>query len=181
MSEIIKLRSTIRPELMWSALLRGTLFATVGALLLIYGGTTLPKNSLIGWGIPLVLVSLMLIAFGLIPYRRLSRLQVNPDEIHIKETSFCFISKKKMCFTVPFASIEKIELLERRALYGIGVQLKHNPSEKISVHDPRFDMQRYQACSQKRFDCDLFFPYFTSHAVEELKEVFEGEGDPNPD
>ena len=164
------LRSSVKSSLMRFALLRGTILAGLGAAVLIYG-TFLPVKTLSVWGFPLFCLSLGMIAVGLLPYRKLRRLEMNPYEILIEDDQWWHFVAKGVClFSIPINSVEKTEYLDEANQYGIKVFLKKPIKEQIKVHARDFDMGGFIATSRKRQKCDLFLPYFSARAYNSLKK-----------
>ena len=157
----MKLRSVVRSDLLKAELLRGSLVAAPGIGIIIAGGIWIPVESMSLFGVVCLFLGFALIGAGLIPYRRLARLQLQPHEIHIGETGFIFSVRGKKTLSVPFLAIAGSEYVEKGRVYGVGICLKKSSQEKIIVHDSDFDMKRFQEDSRRRFSCDLFLPYFT--------------------
>lgn len=168
-SDTLTLRSAIKPQLMSSILMKGTVLASFGAGSLLYAGIFLPLETLKVWGIPLFIFSFTLITFGLLPYRRITYLEKNPHKIEIGNKSFLFAQHGKPSFTVPTISVKKITYIDRGNDYGIGVTLKTPVSQKIYVHDQSFNMEKYQGMSRSKYGCDLYLPYFSERSFERMK------------
>lgn len=160
------LRSSIKPSLMRKTLWQGTVLAALGAFIFLYAGVAIQRTTLQTWGIPILGVGLALITLGLLPYRRLTRLELNPYKIVIaSETEFTFF-KGIPLFTIPFAAIDTISFYDGKKDYGICIKLKNTPTEKVIVHTSSTCLKVFQ-----RNGCDLFFPYFTRRSFDELKSV----------
>lgn len=168
------LRSSIKTSLKRHALFKGTLFASLGAFLILYGGIFVPVAELTTWGLPLLLAGGTLITLGLRPYQRLSYLERKPNVLTISQEDLQFTTRGKLTLTIPWVSIEKITYVESRTEYGIRIHLKHPLPEKIMVHNPRFNSSRFQKDSRKKQQCDLFFPYFSRNAYKQLSEHCSG-------
>lgn len=149
--------------------MRGTLIAGVGGGLFLGGGLYLTPETLSVWGLPLFVVAMGLMAFGLIPYRRLCRLEVNPYEAVPSDEGITFYAQKKKRFTIPRASIERMAFCEKGRAYGIGVWLKQPLPEKVVVHEKGPVLHSYRKWARKRFGCDLFLPYFTKRGLAQLE------------
>jgi hypothetical protein len=151
-------------------LLRGSAIAGIGALILLIAGATVPPQDLSIWGWPIIIVSFGLIAIGLIPYRRLSRLEDKPSKLVLTDDNeIIYIVNDRKRVTIPYDSIEKMEYLKNSNIYGIGLWLKKNNNLKPVVHDPLFNAIGHQKIAQKRFGCDLFLPFFSERALAELQ------------
>lgn len=126
------------------------------------------------FGIPIFITGLALIAIGLLPYRRLLRLQLKPHEIHDEGEYLIFLQQGKPLFKICKKNIQKIAFLKKENIYGLGVWLKRPLEEKIKVLQPNFDFAAFMADSVQRFEgCDLFLPYFTERSCEEIKDQLE--------
>lgn len=168
-NDSIKLFSSIKPALLRASLIRGTVIALCGVLLLAYGGTFLDVNTLSFWGIPLLLVGGGLIAFGLIPYRRLCRYEKNPNEIVVNQGGYMqFVERGKIKYSIPIESIDQLKYHEMGNDYGICVIFKKDVEKKMIVHNGRFDMGAYQKYCRSSYGCDLYIPYFARRAFTRL-------------
>ena len=166
-------RSSIHSELLNHTLKRGTVLGGSGVFLFLMGGTILPLELLSLWGIPFFTVGLFFIAIGLIPYRKLARLQLTPHEIHFDGKTLLFLKQGKPLFKIDVPSIEKINYLEREHLYGMGIWLKKPINEKVKVLQSQFNFAAFTTDSMHRFQgCDLFLPFFTKRSFEEFQTVF---------
>lgn len=161
-------QSSIRTSLKTLTLLRGSLIAGFGALFIVFAGVFLTTENLKVWGWPVIIISFGFIAAGLIPYRRLCRLEMSPYEAVSHEGGLTFTAMGKKMFTIPSVSIGRIEYCEKGNRYGIGIWLKKPLPEKVLVHDRRFDIAYYQARAKRQFGCDLFLPFFTKRALGNL-------------
>lgn len=164
----MKFYTTITPRIKRQLLFRGTPIASLGILLLSYGGVFLSPSQLNIWGIPLVLLSIMLIAIGLIPYRRLCRLESTPDCLVLDTTGMTLVQQGKRRYMIPHDSIEKMEYIEKGGDYGIGIWLKQPIPEKVVVYDPRFDMQLFQNKMVKRYGCPLYLSRFSRRTFAQI-------------
>ena len=91
--EALVVRSCIQTSLLSFILKRGALLGGSGVLLLIFGGTFLPLEILSVWGVPLFFIGMTLVTGGLLPYRKLNRLQLRPHEIHCDGKNLFFLVK----------------------------------------------------------------------------------------
>ncbi len=83
---VVKIRSSICSQLMKSTLLKGTLYAALGVIILVLAGAFLPSETLTTFGLPIFIMGIGLITFGLLPYRRLTSIEKCPNELWIKES-----------------------------------------------------------------------------------------------
>lgn len=164
--DTITLRSTIHPDLKRSMLFKGSAIAIIGFLPLLYAGIMVPAEHLQFWGFPLFLLSFAMIAAGLIPYRKICKLEEQPNEIILSQDSLQYYENKKLLFTIPLSNIDSIQNIEEGKRYGIGMQLK-NSENKIILHQP-IEIAKIRKKMQKTYGVDLFFPYFSHRSYQEL-------------
>jgi hypothetical protein len=169
--ETLKLRNSIKPALIHFTLIRGTVLGAIGICLILYTGIFLPPIALQYWGSLILLVGGGLITWGLLPYRRLRRLEVKPYEIvAVENKALHYLSNGKSLFSIPTQSIHRITYFEKNKDYGIAIHLKYPLPEKIRVQDVRFNFDAFQKKSLKKYDCDLFLPYFSERSWRALKD-----------
>jgi hypothetical protein len=125
------------------------------------------------WGLPLFFAGMGLIAWGLIPYRKLKKLEENPNRIILDGTSIGYAAGSKLLFTLPVEAIDRVAYLENGSSYGIGITLKFPLPVKLRGEDPRFDLSAFRATSLSKHNCDLFLPYFSHRAFETLQDYLE--------
>jgi hypothetical protein len=168
-TDTINLFSSIKPSLMKKTLFKGTFIAFLGMIPMFYSTLYLPPSILSYWGILIFFVGLGMIALGMLPYRRLTFLENHPNKLSlINNEGMIYFQKEKKTFTIPFSAVEKMVYVEEGSFYGISICLKQTPHEKIIVHNPSFDMNRYQKYSRKWYQCDLFIPYFTKRSYDQI-------------
>lgn len=166
---IIKFRSSIRPSLLHSVLFQGSLLAFFGMLLLLGTGAFLSQESLKHWGLLIFFMSIGLIAIGMLPYRRLTRLEINPHEIVLEKDHLHFFMKKKCLISIPLKNIEKMSFIELGRVYGIGIWLKNFSLENAITRETSFNIFKFHKNSQKKYQCDLFLAYFSKRTFAELQ------------
>ncbi len=167
---VLTLHSMVKPELKKSLLLRGSVLAAMGGALLLFSGAMIPPAGLEVWGWPIVILSFGLIAVGLMPYRRLCRLESRPSKLLLtddNEIIYLFNDRKRV--TIPYEAVKKMEYLQNDGLYGVGIWIDLSASKKVVVHDPTFNYQSHQRVAKRRFGCDLFLPFFSERAFNQLK------------
>lgn len=158
--DCIKIGTSVTSRLKRWKLLRATFFALTGVVILSYSTISLPKQSLAHVGTPIWLLSIFLIAYGFIPYKRLCRLENNPHQLIITDDQKLnyFRGKKKM-FSVPLYEVEQIEAIAGSNSYGIGLKLKKG----FTGNFPRREKELV------KYGVDIYLPYFTSRACKSLK------------
>lgn len=176
-AEQLKLRSSVKPTLMRFVLIRGTILGFIGACLLLYGALFLPAETLKMWGFPILILALILIAVGLIPYRRLTRRERYPDELIVDgSNTIHFNIRGEPTFSIPLQNMERYSYLEKGRLYGLGIWLKQPEKDKIEIHNSKFDLEKYKLTSQKQYECDIFLPFFTQRSYNILNAFIKEEG-----
>lgn len=145
--------SSIAPELKRRTLLKGTVFAALGALLLLWGGAGLDLPTLSKWGWLIFLVAIGLIALGLIPYRRLNRLENNPYELRVDNQAITLLHQGNKLFAYPIDAISRVGYYKRDDLYGIKIWLK-------------------EGLEKKHYGADIFLPYFSERSYKEFSGYF---------
>ena len=106
--------------------MRGLLFSVIGGLLLLGMGTFARQEILTIWGLPSFALGIFLIAFGMIPYRNLTKLETHPHQILFDKEALTFISNKGSNVTVPYSEIKKIRSYEGKVRYGLWLERKEN-------------------------------------------------------
>ena len=167
----MKLRSSIKTTLLYSSLIKGTFFAGIGILALLFFGIFVPVDPLKIYGPFIVLISLLIITLGLYPYQKLKQLELKPHEIFLNEDHLLFSWKRKPTLLVPFSEIDKIINIQIESRYGIGILLK-KPINPYLI-DPHFDIKKFSASCQKNYNCDLYFPYFTTYSFKQVKQALK--------
>lgn len=163
-----RLRTSIAAELQRGRLLLGSAIAAPGILLMIWASFLSPQL-LARWGVVFALLSILLIALGLIPYRRICRLQLHPNQIALEEENLTYVIGETPRFRLSKEGVREIAFLKERGGYGIGLWLHLPIEKKITVIDPRFDMQKFMNQSRRR-GCDLYLPLFSERAAAEIEE-----------
>lgn len=95
----------------------------------------------------ILIAGLGLIALGLIPYRRLQRLEVRPNELVISEHGLIYYKGGDLQWKLPYSSIQRLSFQETAWRYGIALDV------------------------EGRFD--LFLPYFTKRSFQILDQAFK--------
>lgn len=151
--------------------MRGTLLAGLGALILLYGSLFMSVDTLSKWGFPMLCLATFFMSIGLLPYRRLKRLEHTPDElIAIDDLQLKFFSRGKLFLTIPMTCVKKIGYIQKGvSKYGIAIWLKPS-QDKIKIHNSQFGYKYFHWKAQRQYGCDLFFSYFSQYSCEELLE-----------
>ncbi|MBA3720813.1 MAG: hypothetical protein H0W88_00255 [Parachlamydiaceae bacterium] len=167
--EKLTLYNSVQSSLIRQALLRGIMFASIGIFFIVFSGILINKETLSAWGFPIFFISLSLIAIGLIPYRRLTRLATKPDALTIIDLDYLeFVSKGKMIIEVPLKDILKLDYIEIGNKYGIGLWVRPEKIENMILGYSYCDQSTKKICCQLK--CNFFFPYFTKRSFHELND-----------
>lgn len=148
MNNSTTLRTSIDPTLLKWRLYLGTFLGGCGGVLLLLSSIYLSAQSLEKWGFLILMFGLGLIALGLIPYRKLQRLEVRPNELVISEHGLIYYKSGELQWKLPFASIHSLSFQETAWHYGIALNV------------------------EGRFD--LFLPYFTRRSFQILEAAVRG-------
>lgn len=119
------LRSSISSEFLKKILIKGTLISGLGMSILVLAGAFLPIESLQRWGIWIFAFAMGCTAWGLIPYKRLQKLQTSPDEIRVTEDHILhYVKNQKEVYRLPLSDIQKVRWIDKPNIYGICLELK---------------------------------------------------------
>ncbi len=122
----LSVRSSIRSSLKRSLLFKGTLFALMGALSLIAAAILLPAEKLSHYGFFIFAFAMALITYGLLPYRRLCRLENNPDELRLDSDHILYYLKKgNAVLAISKNDIQSFSYFDLTQKYGIKCLLKN--------------------------------------------------------
>lgn len=105
-------------------------------LILVLGSILIPKETLEKWGIYLFFLSALLMAVGLVPYRRLQKLESNPNKIIINDSYLLYIREEKT-LSIPIEQIQSLEWVERTSIYGINLRLKNGQTKFLAFFSKR--------------------------------------------
>lgn len=171
-NDTIKLRTSIHPSLLRFTLLKGSLKAIFGALILVCGGM-INSDDLQRWGWLILIIGVGLITFGLLPYRKLKRLESKPNELVVDIKHLHYIVKGKNLCTVPLSCIQQLDHFHHSCNYGIKMTLKKAMPEKIRFYNTQLNMCLWQKKSLKSHHCDLFFPYFSARTYATIEDLLK--------
>jgi hypothetical protein len=178
-AESLTIRASISSQVMRRVLFKGFTIALMGIMGLLFGTIFIPLSLMKIWGLSLFLVCLGLITFGLLPYRRLSRLQAKPDELSINSLNeLSYYSRGRKIMTLPLNSIIKMTYIQHPMNYGIALWLKSTKNLALKTHQSSFvDILRQKG--EKIGGADLFLPYFNERAYHELVDLQKEEDYPH--
>lgn len=138
-------RSTVTNEEKSKQLRQGTLIASVGVLFMAFAGIFFPQPMLAKWGLVIFFFCFVCLA-GLLPYRRLTKLESKPDEIVVMGGDVIqYWSGGKKILAISQKNIAAMSYY----CHGIRIQLK---------------------CEKQ---ATLFFPHFSKRSFEEIVDLVE--------
>lgn len=159
------LNTSITLSLKRYVLFRGIALAALGCVLLLLGGIYIPADKMGSWGFALFISAGLLVTAGMLPYRKLSKLEMNPSLLKItSHQNLEYYIKGRKSLIIPLSSIRKTGFFETHRYYGICLWL----TAPIPQKNAAFDIVKYQALSRKGYKCDLYLPYFTKRSYDEL-------------
>jgi len=158
--------SSISPLLKQKALQKLLFFAVPAVFALILSAFFFTAQMHAQFGFPLFAGVLVLVTYGVKPYRKFCQLEVKPHKLGIDKEHLKFFSKGKLTLEIPVKHIEQLKYVENHSLYGIALYLK-------PFHSLNKDLSSWELQSQKHAKgCSLFFPYFRKEALEKLHSLF---------
>lgn len=170
MNDTITLRTSIRPKLKQFLLFRGSLLAFSGVSLILYAGVFVGPKALSHWGLSLCFVAFLMMAWGLIPYRRASKMEEQPSELIISEDlSVRYRKQGKESTSFSLRDVDEAIFCEEKGLYGMG--LKFKIKERVPTVTPSLIFTLYSHSLKRKYAFDLFFPFFTERTVHEFQEL----------
>ncbi|MFI0434925.1 MAG: hypothetical protein ACH350_04250 [Parachlamydiaceae bacterium] len=169
MKDSLIIHSSVSTYALKMRLLKGCTIASLGIAILVLSGIYLPIESLHKWGGGLFFTSIGLITLGMLPYRRLAKLQLRPDElIFLESDHVTFYHFGKKILTIPFESIKEISYFSHVRLYGIVMSIKSPFDGAIKMEGKGKNSVKMSQIKEKKKKNELFFPYFNRRAYEEL-------------
>ena len=117
------LRSIIRSSTLEASLFKGCCIAFCGISLLFaayYGLLPLEKE----WSLGCMWIGGFLIAFGLIPYKKLSSMELKPYLIYVDNKELILILQERCLLKLPLESIKKVFHIESKGISGMAITLK---------------------------------------------------------
>jgi hypothetical protein len=160
-----KFRTSIHTPLKKKTLFRGSFLAGIGIFFLIYGGVFLDVSQLNSWGWIIYAVGIGLIAYGLIPYRKLCALENSPNELVIEDNTLSYFSKKKPVFSLACSDINEFNYIDSQTPYGIAILLNQPMENKIIIYNQKAANTVFSGVPI------LFLPYFSKRTCERLNQI----------
>lgn len=140
-------RSTVTAKEKSKKLQQGTLIAGAGVFFLAFAGIFLPQPILAKWGLIIFFFCFICLA-GLLPYRRLTKLERKPNEIVVIGTDIIeYWSGGRKLLTLLQKNITSMSYYHSPYRPGIYIYFNNNKSEKV------------------------FLPYFSKSSFDEITEL----------
>lgn len=123
------------------------------------------------WGVWLFLFCGACLGLGLLPYRRLCRLEENPHALIMDEKAIAYLERGVVVFIIPLKSIQRISYFESTNRYGILFWLTHASEPEASIFlQKRYDQLIYNTpFSSIKETNHIFIAYFTQRGYNELR------------
>lgn len=150
--------------------MHGTIYGGLGAALLLGGGIFIPTSVMSYIGLPLLFAGGGLILYGLTPYRELSKLETQPDQLIVTGDRYLhYLRSGTPYLSVPLSAIDRLSYCdEKPEQYGIVVDLVEGGIKEVVAHQQGLPFRRYLNHCRRRYHCDLFFPYFSQKGFRSL-------------
>jgi|GEM_PF-3149507 len=136
--------SSILPNLKQKLLVRGTFLGVIGAGILLFFGVWTSEVFLSKWGFLIFCLGIAIISIGMIPLRRIQRLENLPHRLSITRDALIFEKPGRSPLQLLRTEIINTKFLQRGDLYGIEVMTS--------------TLQKF------------FFPYFSESSANTLSE-----------
>lgn len=159
-NEDVRIFTSIKSDFYRRKMFKGTIIALLGILVIFFGGSQVTPHNIHLIGLPILLLGAALIAYGLVPLRRLTKHDQHPSELSASKKHLQYSVNGKLLFTLPIDSLSDMHYVEKTNLYGIALSLKDKTKSAVIVHDPGFNFSKFIEKSQKIAGVDLFLPYF---------------------
>lgn len=164
-----KWRTSINPAFRKRSLFKASTVSGLAIFLLAIAGSMMPLQLLSEWGFLMLLICGTLITWSMLPYRKLERLESNPDYLWTNSKGDLVYGKQDLpILTIPLQSIDTSFFIDKKNIYGIGIVLHSHPQEKIRIHQVSFNFKTLQTSSLRKYGCDIFLPYFSERSFNEL-------------
>lgn len=158
----MKIMTSIPPKVLKEQLFRGSLLSFIGLCSIFGAYFSLNEKELACYGWILFLAGMSAIAYGMIPFRKLTRLQIFPYYLQITTTHLIYFKGEKPLLEIPKIDLLKITYRQEGDKNGIGVSLRKR--DKIHI----YDYKESKTVFRKASNVDLFFPYFSRTSFDQL-------------
>ncbi len=166
--------TSISKEAVQKALRKGMFFASIGAFILVFAGVQLSVQQLGKWGGMLFLIGMGLITWGLLPYRKLSSMQLNPNRMMLNQSlEAVYFIKNQKALSFSIASIASSEWIVDQGIPGILVKFKETLTPPLTIYSGIKEAKKMRKRAKQRKG-DIFFPHFSQASFriwQEWKEL----------
>jgi hypothetical protein len=176
MAEHERIHTAIDPKLLTRTLARGCVVGGLGIAMILAAAVELDVSQMPTWGVAALIIGIVLVALGWLPYKSLSKRRARPDELMPTEEALIYSQEGTLTLTIPLDSISRVSHIDQPPLYGVALELKEHPEERVRVHTRDYDVHRIRHHAKRKFGVDLYFPYFTHAAFQELRRALAEQG-----
>lgn len=135
--------SSIQPNLKRYLMRRSCLLSFPGFFLLLYMGIFLSAPSLEKWGFWGFVFGIGFIGWGMIPYKRISQLEITPHQLILGKHELFFLHSKGREKAFPIDQIKTFSFVQTKGFYGIRLHLINGQNFLL----PYFTMQTFRSLS----------------------------------
>ena len=128
---MLVLKTTIRSEVITKALSKGLSIAFIGLMLLWALYLILRPESFNFQGLTLWLLSITLIAIGLIPYKMKKALEIMPEILQIDDDKIELFKKGRVRTKILWKDVASFEYVETLKTYGVRFIVKNLKKETV--------------------------------------------------
>lgn len=162
--------TSIPAKVLKKQLFRGSLLSCMGLCTIFGAYFFLTGKELARYGWILFLLGTTTIAYGMVPFRKLTRLQIFPYQLQTTSTHLIYLKGEKTLLEVPKSNILQITYHQEGNKSGIGVSVKN----RDTIH--LYDSMESRAVLRKESEVDLFFPYFSRISFDQLLTHLQNNG-----
>ena len=165
---MLVIRTSISTQLRQRALIKGSLLAVIAVLLWWTKYFVLAQDHVHFLGFLVLFAGAFIIAYGLIPYRYLSRLEIKPNMLEIDSEGIRFFKYNTLLFHIPWSNLHSFSYMEKGSKYGLQITLKE-PDKTIKPESGNpFAFSNYEIDKTR-----LFLSFFNKRACLLLDEWYQ--------
>ncbi len=163
------LRSVIHSSVLENSLLKGSAIALIGVFLIFISYYhLLPLSE--AWANLFLWAGFLLIAAGLIPYKKLSRLQINPDILYVDDDEAHLIRAKVTRLSIPIEQIVDVAYMDTHGVNGLLLQLEKGHNISIPKDIVKATQKLASKDPTKTYSNAILLPHFPERSAIELRE-----------
>ncbi len=171
------LRSVIRSSILEQHLLQGSCIAFVGVAVLFFTYYDL-LPIIDGWASIFMWIGFGLIAIGLIPYKKLTRLEVNPYLVYVDSQELSLIFRQKCLMKLPLHLIRDVSHFETNKLFGMAISFENKDIYSVPVPRVIEKATKKAMALQSQPSCPnhktIVIPYLTETSTREFSSHLHG-------